>query len=294
MKKIAFFYTAWTDSGEKLVKAAKKEEIDLVPIHYSALKIEGIQKEWEIYFQDQPLKDFSLFYFRSVGDKNEHLPLLLEYAKEHKIPIVDDYLNKLGGAFRKRKSSEAIMLLRAGVSYPKSSFVSDREDLKKVVEAEPKPVVIKSTAGRHGQGTFLIEDDLALNRVLQGRTSINFLIQDYIPNDGDYRLFLVGYKVITGFKRQAKEKQLILNRSAGSSQILEKIPEDVAAEAEKAAKILGVEIAGVDLVMDKRNNKPVVIEVNQAPEFYVMEKRANLDIAQLIVKYLKEKSKKSE
>jgi len=288
--KIAFFYTAWTDSGERLVKAAEKLGVDLIPIHYSALRVEAIKGEWEIYFQEKPMSEFNLFYFRSVGDKNEHLPLLLEYAKKHKIPIVDEYLNRLGGAFRKRKSCEAVVLLGAGVSYPKSTFVADRESLKKVIENENKPLIMKATAGRHGKGTFLIEDNFLLGKVLQGRTSLNFLVQDYIPNDGDFRLFLIGYKIIAGFKRQVKEKKLILNRSVGKSEVLDKIPEKVRVEAEKAAKILGVEIAGIDLVIDKRNNEPVVIEVNQAPEFYVMERRTGISIASLIVKYLKNKA----
>ncbi len=291
--KIAFFYTAWTDSGERLVKAAKVLKVDLIPIHYSALKMEAIKGEWEIYFEGKLLSEFNLFYFRSVGDKNEHLPLLLEYAKERQIPIVDEYLNRLGGAFRKRKSSEAAMLLREGVGYPKSTFVADREQLKAVIEAENKPIVMKATAGRHGKGTFLIEDDFHLGKVLQGRTSLNFLVQDYIPNDGDFRLFLIGYKIVAGFKRQVKERKLVLNRSIGKSEVLDKIPEGVRVEAEKAAEVLGVEIAGIDLVIDKRNNKPVVIEVNQAPEFYVMERRTGKSIASLIVKYLKDKANAS-
>ena len=288
--KIAFFYTAWTDSGERLIKTAKELGVELVPAHYSALKMEATKGEWEIYFQDKQLSEFNLFYFRSVGDKNEHLPLLLEYAKAHQIPIVDEYLNRLGGAFRKRKSSEAVMLLREGVSYPKSTFVADREELRKVVEVENKPIIIKATAGRHGKGTFLIEVNLQLNKILQGRTSLNFLVQDYIPNDGDFRLFLIGYKIVAGFKRQVKEQKLVLDRSIGKSEVLDKIPEEIAAEAEKAAQVLGVEIAGIDLVIDKRNNKPVVIEVNQAPEFYIMEKRTGKDIASLIIKYLKDKA----
>ena len=273
-----------------MIEAARKLKVDLIPIHYSALKVEGVKGSWEVYFQEKPLSEFNLFYFRSVGDKNEHLPLLLEYAKEHQIPIVDEYLNKLGGAFRKRKSSEAAMLLSAGVSYPKSTFVADREELKKVVEVENKPVVMKATAGRHGKGTFLIEDNLQLDKVLQGRTSLNFLIQEYIPNDGDFRLFLIGHQIVAGFKRQAKEKKLVLDRSEGKSEVLKRIPENIAAEAQKAAKVLGVEIAGLDLVIDKRNNKPVVIEVNQAPEFYIMEKRTSLDIAEMIVNYLRQKA----
>jgi ribosomal protein S6--L-glutamate ligase len=134
----------------------------------------------------------------------------------------------------------------------------------------------------------LIKEDSQLEKILLGRERQNFIIQEYIPNDGDYRLFLVGYRVMAGFKRQRKEEKLILNRSLGSSEVLEKIPGDVVEEAEKAARTLGVQIAGIDLVRDERTKKPVVIEVNQSPEFYVMERRTGKDIAGEIVRFLRE------
>ena len=149
-----------------------------------------------------------------------------------------------------------------------------------------KPLIIKNTGGRHGVGTFWIRNEDDLDKALLGRRAANFLIQEYIPNDGDYRLFLVGYQLVAGFKRQPKVEKLILNRSQGVSEALKQIPPAVRGEAEKAARALGVEIAGIDLVIDQRTGKPVVIEVNQAPEFRVMEKRTGVDIAQAIVRYL--------
>jgi len=288
-KKIGFFYTTWADSGEKLLKAAKTAGVNLVPIHYSQVVCRGDKGKWEILFKNHSLSELDLFYFRNVGDKNEALPVLLEYATENNIPVVDQYLRKLGGAFRKKKSCEAMMLLKSKISYPRSIFISNPEELKEIANSQKKPIILKSTSGRHGTSTFLLKSNSQLTKVLMGRNTINFLIQEYIPNDGDYRLFLVGHKVVACFKRQQKEKKLILNRSQGKSQFLKKIPALVAKEADKATEILGVEIAGVDMVIDKRNQKPVVIEVNQAPEFYVMEQRTRINIAEKIINYLKER-----
>jgi len=287
--KIAIFYTTWTESVEKIVAAGKRLKIKITPIHYSQVVWRGEIGRVEPAFNHQPLSDFSVFYFRTVGDKNISLPSLLAYALEHKIRVVDQYLTRLGGAMRKKKSNEAIFLLKAGVSYPASKFVGDQTATRCLVEEMKKPVIVKSISGRHGTSTFLIRSDSDLDKAFRGRRSVEFLIQDYIPNDGDYRLFLVGYKVIAGFKRQIKEEKLVLNRSQGPSVFLEQIPLEIKQEAEKAAKILGVEIAGVDLVIDQRNQKPAVIEVNQAPEFRIMEKRTNIDVAAKIVKYLASK-----
>jgi len=292
MIKVAFFYTAWTDSGERFLQASAQEKISLVPIHYSQLGMEAKVGEWEITFEGRPLSEFDLFYFRNVGDQNEALPLLLEYSQKHHIPIVDDYLLKVGGAFRKKKSCEAMMLLGDGVSYPKSFFTADRELLKRVVSEWEKPLIVKSTGGRHGTSTFLIKEMADLERILFGRSAVDFLVQEYIPNDGDYRLFLIGYEVVAGFKREEKEDKLILNRSVGTSKSLAEIPKLIADEAKKAAKILGVEITGIDCVIDKMTGNPVIIEVNQAPEFYVMEKRTGVDIAGKIISYLRSKCQK--
>ena len=292
MKKAALFYTAWTESIGRLETAAAQTGFPLVPIHYSQLTYPlGPKDKGEILFQGQSLRRFALFYFRNVGDRNEHLPLLLDYAQRHQIPLVDEYLGRLGGAMRKRKLAEAYFLQQAGVAYPTSFYTADLLTLQQEVKKRKKPLIVKSISGRHGTSTFLIEKEEDLFRALRGRFHQGFLIQEYIPNDGDYRLFLIGYRVVAGFKRQRKEKKLVLNRSLGPSQPLERIPPAIVKEAQRAAQVLGVEIAGIDAVIDERSGQPVIIEVNQAPEFYVMERRTGVAIGAAIIDYLKSQLK---
>jgi len=288
--KIAYFNTGWTESGDRFLESADKKNVDLVPIHYSQIEFLAQAGSWEMLFDGKPLSEFDLFYFRNVGDKNEVLPLLLEYAKEKNIPVVDEYLKLLGGAMRKKKSSEAAFLLREGINYAKTFYAGRIARLREIVEEWQKPVVVKATGGRHGTSTFLIKDQGDLDKALLGRESSDFLVQQYLPNDGDYRLFLVGYKLVAGFKRQKKEDKLVLNRSMGPSEILKKVPDDVKALVEKAAEALKVEVTGIDAVIDENTNKPAIIEVNQSPEFYAMEKRTGVDIAGEIIDYLVKKA----
>jgi ribosomal protein S6--L-glutamate ligase len=170
-------------------------------------------------------------------------------------------------------------------------------DLQKELAANWQyPVVVKlSQGGRHGMSTFWLrgEPDLAelleKSKDFEGKQRRGFLIQKYIKNDGDYRLFVVGYKTLGGFKRAPKEEKVVMNKSVGKSQILETVPVEIAAEAEKAALALGVEVAGIDLVVDQATGKPVVIEVNEAPQFKVFEKRTGINAVKAILEYLKEK-----
>ena len=87
---------------------------------------------------------------------------------------------------------------------------------------------------------------------------------------------MIGYQVLGGFKREKKEEKLVLNRSLGPSKKLEKVPSEVIASAQRAAKVLKVEISAIDMVIDQKTGKPVIIEVNEAPEFRVFEKRTGI------------------
>ena len=116
-----------------------------------------------------------------------------------------------------------------------------------------------------------------------------FLVQQYIKNDGDFRVMTVGYKCIGGFKRQPKVERLVLNQSEGKSRGLVEVPGDVAETAERAARVLGVEVAGTDLVRNTEDGKVYIIEVNEAPQFKVFEKRTGVNVAKAILEHCKDK-----
>ena len=291
--KIALFYRVWFDTGEKFLESAKKEGIELIPIQYDDLTLRQEGSDFEILHKGESLADFSLFYFRAVGGATEWANLLILYAQRHKIPVVDDYLTDLG-LEKRAKSISGVILAENKINYPKTSFASSEETLLEEAKNCQYPFVLKiSKGGRQGMGTLLIKDKEVLERAIKGRIEkTGFLLQEYIPNDGDYRLMLIGYQVLGGFKRQKKEEKLLLNRSVGSSAVLKTIPQAIKEEAERACRALKVEIASADMVLDKRSNQPVIIEVNEAPQFEVFEKRTEIDVAKEIIRYLIKKAKK--
>ncbi len=289
--KIAFFYRVWFDSGEKLLAAAKKKGIELIPIQYNDLILRQKKDSFEILYQNQPLSEFNLFYFRAVGEAIEWTNLLLFYAKNKEIPVVDEYLLYLGPK-RRLKSISGIILAKNKVNYPQTSFVASKEALLTEVKKFQYPFVLKvSKGGRKGIGTLLIKNKEILERAIKGRIeTTGFLLQEYIPNDGDYRLMVIGYQVLGVFKRQKKEERLVLSRSLGASKKTA-LSAAIKEETEKACRVLKVEIASVDMVIDKRTNKPVLIEVNEAPQFEVFEKRTKIDVARAIINYLAQQAR---
>jgi len=289
--KIALFYRVWFDSGERFLEAAKNLGVELTPINYQDLVLRQEEKDFEILYQGEPLSSFDLFYFRAVGAATEWANLLVLYAKGKKIPIVDEYLG-IWGPMRRLKSISGVILSQNQIAYPRTSLISDKNKLFKEIKNYTYPFVLKiSKGGRHGIGTLLIKDKQVLERAIKGRIEkSSFLIQEYIKNDGDYRIFLIGYQVLGGFKREKKEEKLVLNRSLGPSKRLAKIPSEVVAMAQRAAEVLRVEISAIDMVIDQKTGKPVIIEVNEAPEFRVFEKRTSIDVAKKIVEYLVNKA----
>ena len=303
--KIAYLHRLTFDESEKRFQdEAGVLGIELVPVKYRKLKLVGDK----IMFGEMDMKSFDGWYFRSVGSELEWSKLLQLYAKKHNVSVVDEYL-MTDGPLRRFKSVMSWQLADAGVLYPKSAYVESFKDLEKELGSWELPAIVKlSAGGRHGMGTFWVRElaDLEkLKHVLEGRKEKarlankkvpvfrGFLVQEYIKNDGDFRVMTVGYKCLGGFKRQVKEEKLILNKSLGRSLGVD-LPDDVKETAEAAARVLGVEVAGTDLVRSTENGKDYIIEVNEAPQFNVFEIRTKINAARKILEYCVEKFGKTQ
>jgi glutathione synthase/RimK-type ligase-like ATP-grasp enzyme len=302
--KIAYLHRITFDESEqRFLNEARALGIELVLIKYRQLRM----VDGKILFGEVDMKDFDGWFFRSVGSELEWSKLLQLYAKKHSVPVVDEYL-MTEGPLRRFKSVMSWQLKEAGVAYPKSDYIETWSDLEIFLKNVRFPVIVKlSQGGRHGMGTFWIREygDLTkLKEVLEERKEKakmkgekiplirGFLVQEYIENDGDYRVMTVGYKCIGGFKRQVKEEKLILNKSQGASIGLQEVPEAVVKTAEAAAKALQVEVAGTDLVVSKKTGEVYIIEVNEAPQFKVFEKRTKVNAPRKILEYCVYKFKK--
>jgi glutathione synthase/RimK-type ligase-like ATP-grasp enzyme len=295
--KIAYLHRLTFDESEqRFLDEARNLGIELVLIKYRQLRLE----DGKIMFGETDMKDLDGWFFRSVGSELEWSKLLQLYAKKHQIKVVDEYL-LTEGPLRRFKSVMTWQLMEAGVKYPKSSYIETWMDLENFLKEAVFPLIVKlSQGGRHGMGTFWIREYGDLNKlkeILEERKEKakkkgekiplirGFLVQEYIENDGDYRVMTVGYKCIGGFKRQVKEEKLILNKSQGNSVGLKEIPEMVVRTAEAAARALQVEVAGTDLVISKKTGEVYIIEVNEAPQFKVFEKRTKINAPRMILEY---------
>jgi len=199
-------------------------------------------------------------------------------------------LNESVAITRSRDKLRAIQLLsRKGIGLPVTGIANsprDTDDL--LTQVGGAPVVIKLLEGTQGVGVVLAETPKAAESVIEAFRGLdaNFLVQEFIKEAGgaDIRVLVVGDKVIATMKRQAKDGEFRSNLHRGGSAELVKITPEERSTAVRAARIMGLNLAGVDLL--RSNHGPVVMEVNSSPGLEGVEKATGIDIGEKIIAYI--------
>lgn len=199
-------------------------------------------------------------------------------------------LNESVAITRSRDKLRASQILsRKGVGLPITGFAHSTKDTEELIKlVGGAPLVIKILEGTQGKGVVLAETKNAAESVIDAFRSLdaNILIQEYIKEakGSDIRCFVIGEKVVASMMRQAREGEFRSNLHRGGSAMKVKITPEERSTAVKAAKVMGLRVAGVDLLRAK--NGPVVMEVNSSPGLEGIETATQKDIAGLIIEYL--------
>lgn len=199
-------------------------------------------------------------------------------------------LNESVAISRSRDKLRSLQLLsRKGIGLPVTGFASspaDTEDLLDLVGGAP--VVVKLLEGTQGKGIVLAETRKAAESVVEAFRGLeaNFLVQEYVKEAGgsDIRCFVIGEKVVASMKRVAPEGEFRSNLHRGGSAELVRITPEERSTAARAARIMGLNVAGVDIL--RSNHGPVVMEVNSSPGLEGIEKATSKDVAGLIIQYI--------
>lgn len=193
---------------------------------------------------------------------------------------------------RSRDKLRSLQILsRSGVGMPKTAFTNfskqDNQVLKHIGEA---PVVVKLLEGTQGLGVVLAETNKAAKSVVEAFDSLKtrVILQEYIKEAGgaDIRVFIVNGQIVGSMKRQGKEGEFRSNLHRGGAATVINLSRAEKATALKAAKAMGLAIAGVDMLQSARG--PMVLEVNSSPGLEGIEKSTGVDIAGKIIEYVEE------
>ena len=206
---------------------------------------------------------------------------------------------EMGGVFTPN-SSDAILrardklrclqlLAREKIGLPATVFGDNPDDTADLLRmlGDP-PHVIKLNEGAQGQGVLLAERQAVSQSVIEAFRGLyaNFLVQEYIGESkgADIRCFVVGGKVIAAMRRQAAQGEFRSNLHRGGSASATELSDSESDVALRAARTMGLNVAGVDLLRSRRG--PLVLEVNSSPGLEGIEAATGIDIAGGIVEYL--------
>jgi ribosomal protein S6--L-glutamate ligase len=201
-------------------------------------------------------------------------------------------LNESVAIARSRDKLRTLQLLsRKGVGLPVTGFAHSPDDTQDLLNLVGQaPMVIKLIEGTQGKGVVLAETRKAAESVCDAFRGLDahFLVQEFIQEAGgaDIRCFVIGDRVVAAMKRQAKEGEFRSNLHRGGSAEAIRITPEERSTALRAARIMGLNFAGVDLL--RSNRGPVVMEVNSSPGLEGIEKASGKDIAAEIIEFIEE------
>ncbi len=196
---------------------------------------------------------------------------------------------------RSRDKLRSLQLMaRSGVGLPVTSFAHSTQDIDGLLDVVGgAPVVVKLLEGTQGLGVVLAETKKAAESVIGAfrQLDANILVQEFIKEakGADIRAFVVGGKVVAAMRRQGAPGEFRSNLHRGGSAEKIKLTSIERATAIRAAKTMGLNVAGVDLLQS--NHGPLVLEVNSSPGLEGIEAASGLDVAGRIIEFIEANAK---
>jgi ribosomal protein S6--L-glutamate ligase len=181
------------------------------------------------------------------------------------------------------------LLAAQKIGLPRTVFGDNPDDTTDLLKMlGPPPHVIKLTEGSQGNGVILAERASASRSVIEAFRGLyaNFLVQEFIgeAKGSDVRCFVVGKEVVAAMRRQARKGEFRSNLHRGGSAKAVQLSDEERETAIRAARVMGLNVAGVDLLRSKRG--PLVLEVNSSPGLEGIEGATELDVAGTVIDYI--------
>jgi ribosomal protein S6--L-glutamate ligase len=204
-------------------------------------------------------------------------------------------LNESVAITRSRDKLRSLQLLsRKSIGLPVTGFANKPSDVPDLLDmVGGAPCVIKLLEGTQGIGVVLAETRKAAESVIEAFMGLkaNIMVQEYIKEAGgaDIRCFVIGDKVIAAMKRQALPGEFRSNLHRGGSATIVKLTPEERSTALRAAKTMGLNVAGVDILRSKHG--PLVMEVNSSPGLEGIEKATGIDVADKIIQFIEKNVK---
>jgi len=280
-------------------KAAHKLgiKIDLVKMRDVVLRIDqkkGIRAQYWVY--DRKTGE------NKVKDFKDYDILLRRWIKKYYIQslVLGWYMKRLGKVVLNSrlemildKVSQAIRLYEAGLPHPLVWQALRPRNAKRLLEkVRTFPIIIKPISGTMGKGIYKAKSRSGAIKIFRNKKLHALLIQRDLEVREDIRVLVVGNKCLGAMKRIAPPGDFRSNVAVGASTEPYPLSPELENLAKKAAKAMGYEICGVDIMF--KNKKPYILEVNRTPQFRGFRRTLKIDVAEEILKFALDEFEKAK
>jgi RimK family alpha-L-glutamate ligase len=273
-----------SDKLVELKMAAEKLQIQLDLVAYKQVSFET--ETGEVLIGGEKMKDYDVYFFRNTKNYWEEVNLITSQLDENKI-IVDPMVRE-GRPSDACKAHQMLILSQAGLPVPKSIYGGLEYLKKEAIKKFEFPLIIKGSRGDRRRQVFKIygKEDFDVKweelKLIEKSGENKYMLQEYIVNTEDFRVMVLGDKVLGVMRRAIGENPRLKNNFEKTD-----LPENIKKLAIEAAKICGIIVAGVDVVFrDNDINKPLFFEVNKTPNYNRFMEVTKINVAEEVVKFL--------
>lgn len=226
---------------------------------------------------NKKLCDYDFIQFKNWHGNLELASVIARYCKESNIPFVN---KEVAVEINIGKLAQAYVLKNAGIPVPSTMYIMS-EKLEGMSDDEiasfgfTLPYIVKQVDGSMGRNNYLCNSYDELRTIVEQDSDKQFLsrpqyvIQEFIPNDGDYRVLYIGSELEPFvFLRKAVNGSHLNNTSQGGSGGVvdtQDLPKVYLDHARKSAKALKCDVAGVDIIVNRETGQHYILEVNSTP-----------------------------
>lgn len=277
-------------STKRLKEEALKRGHEVRVLNYAKCYITAERGNPVVRYKGEEIKDVDIIIPRIATNLTKYGTSIVRQFEMQNVLTTNSSI----AIVRSRDKLRSIQLLaKAGVGIPKTVFAREAADLDDVLEqVGGAPVIIKVARGTHGNGVVLAETRKAAKAVMQAFyvEGVSFVVQEFVAESAgvDIRAFVVNGKVVASMMRQSLDDDFRSNIHQGGQGIPIKLSDEERKTAQKAAKAMGLSIAGVDMMRSQKG--PLVLEVNASPGFSI-EKITKKNVAEKIIDYVEQVAK---
>ena len=276
-------------STKRLVEEAEKRGHKVKVIKYKNCYLSLDEKHPDVYYKGKKVEGYDAILPRISNGMTRYGCAIVRQFEMQGLWTAS---SSIAITRSRDKLRAAQILTKAGVDTPKTLVSRNSADIDDLIEQIGLQVIIKLATGTHGNGVVLADTKKAAKSALQAfylynEDGTNILLQEYIEESAgsDIRAFVVGSRVVASMKRQSLDDDFRSNLHKGGEGTVIKLTDEEKKLAVKAAKAMGLHIAGVDLM--RSNRGPLVLEVNASPGFGI-EKITGRNVAEKIIDYVEQ------